>query len=116
MLCFSQEKPTEIVSYIKFFFFFKIDELGFIPSIYAKNSLYFWVFLSFHLSCVSPQRPAHVITMEHGKSGYSCDIVTERVRWRLATRCLKANKQTRLVERKVCFISDAGNWGEGWNA
>ena len=23
----------------------------------------------------------------------------------------KAGKQARLVERKVCFISDAGNWG-----
>ena len=22
----------------------------------------------------------------------------------------KANEETRLVERKVCFISDAGNW------
>ena len=25
----------------------------------------------------------------------------------------KANKEARLVERKVCFISDAGNWGWG---
>ena len=26
----------------------------------------------------------------------------------------KANKQARLVERKICFISDAGNWrGDG---
>ena len=25
----------------------------------------------------------------------------------------KANKQARLVERTVCFISDAGNWGLG---
>ena len=24
----------------------------------------------------------------------------------------KANKQAKLVERKVCFISDASNWGE----
>ena len=31
----------------------------------------------------------------------------------LAARCSKANKQPRLVERKVCFISDAGNWGQG---
>ena len=85
-------------------------------AIYAKNSLYFWIFLAFHLSCVSAQRPACVITMEHGESVSSCDIVTERVWWGLATHCSKANKQTRLVERKVCFISDAGNWGEGWNA
>ena len=113
MPCFSQEKPTEIISYIKFF---KIHELGSIHSIYAKNSLYFWIFLAFHLSCVSAQRPACVITMEHGESVSSCDIVTERVWWGLATHCSKANKQTRLVERKVCFISDAGNWGEGWNA
>ena len=26
----------------------------------------------------------------------------------------KANKQARLVERKACFISDASNWGRGW--
>ena len=26
----------------------------------------------------------------------------------------KANKQARLVERKVCFTSDANNWGRGW--
>ena len=26
---------------------------------------------------------------------------------------LKASKQARLVERKVCFTSDAGNWGRG---
>ena len=32
--------------------------------------------------------------------------------WLLAAQ--KANKQARLVERKVCFISDAGNWGGGW--
>ena len=25
----------------------------------------------------------------------------------------KANKEPVLVERKVCFILDAGNWGEG---
>ena len=25
----------------------------------------------------------------------------------------KAHKEARLVERKVCFISDAGNWGRG---
>ena len=27
--------------------------------------------------------------------------------------CSRASKQVRLVERKVCFISDAGNWGGG---
>ena len=26
----------------------------------------------------------------------------------------KASKQARLVEMKVCFISDASNWGGGW--
>ena len=31
----------------------------------------------------------------------------------LAVHHSKANKQARLVERKVCFISDAGNWGTG---
>ena len=31
----------------------------------------------------------------------------------LAAPCSKANKQARLVERKVCFISDADNWGCG---
>ena len=30
-----------------------------------------------------------------------------------AARCPKASNQPRLVERKVCFISDAGNC-EGW--
>jgi len=30
-----------------------------------------------------------------------------------ATHCSKANKQSRVVERKVCFISDAGNWVVG---
>ena len=30
----------------------------------------------------------------------------------LDTYCSKANKQTMLVERKICFISDAGNWRE----
>ena len=28
-----------------------------------------------------------------------------------AACCSKVNKQARLVERKVCFISDASNWG-----
>ena len=34
----------------------------------------------------------------------------------LAAHCSKANRQARLVERKVWFISDASNWGErgGW--
>ena len=32
----------------------------------------------------------------------------------LAARCSKANKQTRLVEGKVCFISDGGNLAGGW--
>ena len=31
--------------------------------------------------------------------------------WDLAAHCLKANEHVRLVERNVCFISDAGNWG-----
>jgi len=29
--------------------------------------------------------------------------------WDLAALCSKANKQARLMTRKVCFISDAGN-------
>ena len=29
-----------------------------------------------------------------------------------AAHLSKANKQDRLVERKVCFISDASNWGQ----
>ena len=28
----------------------------------------------------------------------------------LAAHCSKANKQVRLVERKICFISDGSNW------
>ena len=34
--------------------------------------------------------------------------------WGLAAHCLKASKQVRLVEKKVCFISYAGNWQEQW--
>ena len=30
-----------------------------------------------------------------------------------AARCSKANKQAKLVERKVCSISDASNWEAG---
>ena len=30
---------------------------------------------------------------------------------RLAAHCPKANKQGRLVEKKVCFISDVSTWG-----
>ena len=33
--------------------------------------------------------------------------------WGPAARRSKANKQARLVEREVCFISDAGHWGRG---
>ena len=32
----------------------------------------------------------------------------------LAAHHSKANKQARLVERKFCFSSDAGNWRGGW--
>ena len=39
------------------------------------------------------------------------DIVTES--GGPAAQCSKANKGARLVERKVCFILDASNWG-GW--
>ena len=35
---------------------------------------------------------------------------TKRV-WGPSAGCSKVNKQARLVERKVCFISDAGSWG-----
>ena len=31
----------------------------------------------------------------------------------LAAHCSKANEEAGLVERKVCFILDAGNGGEG---
>ena len=30
-------------------------------------------------------------------------------KWGLAAHCSKANKEARLVERKVCFILEAGN-------
>ena len=36
---------------------------------------------------------------------------TERWVWGPAAHHSKANKEARLVERKVCFISDVGNWG-----
>ena len=32
----------------------------------------------------------------------------------LAAHCSKANEEARLVERKVCFISSAGNFGWRW--
>ena len=35
-------------------------------------------------------------------------------KWGLVTHCLKANKGARLVERKACYMLDAGNWGGGW--
>ena len=40
-------------------------------------------------------------------------------KWGPAACCFKANKKARLVERKVCFILDAGNWlcwggGRAW--
>ena len=34
--------------------------------------------------------------------------------WDMAACCLKANKQARLVESKVCFFSDSGKWQWGW--
>ena len=37
--------------------------------------------------------------------------VTERIVGSPAAHCLRGNKQARLVERKVCFISDACNCG-----
>ena len=40
-----------------------------------------------------------------------CQTVTGRCGVGLTTRCPKANKQARLVERKVCFFSDASNLG-----
>ena len=30
-------------------------------------------------------------------------------KWGLSSRCSKANKEARLVERNVCFILEAGN-------
>ena len=44
----------------------------------------------------------------HSSSG----LVTKSV-WDPAARCSKANKQAKLMERKVCFISDASIWGLG---
>ena len=35
---------------------------------------------------------------------------TKRWAWGPAAHHSKANKEARLVEREVCFISDAGNW------
>ena len=42
------------------------------------------------------------------------DSVTERVCVGPAACCSRADKQARLVGRKVCFISDASNWDRGW--
>ena len=32
-------------------------------------------------------------------------------KWDLAVHCSKVIKEARLVERKLCFILDASNWG-----
>ena len=40
-----------------------------------------------------------------------CQTVPERRGVGLTVRCPKVNKQARLVERKVCFNSDASNLG-----
>ena len=45
-------------------------------------------------------------------------LLKERVWWGSGCLLLKSEYTGRLVERKVCFISDAGIWGgelgEGW--
>ena len=42
------------------------------------------------------------------------DSVTERVCVGPVACFSRADKQARLLERKVCFISDASNWDGGW--
>ena len=39
-----------------------------------------------------------------------CESVIKSVWWDPAAHHLKASKQARLVERKVCFTLDAGKW------
>ena len=53
----------------------------------------------------------HTHTHTHTCATWLCKIVDEGSVWGQAARHSKASKQTRLVEKKVCFISDAGNWG-----
>ena len=63
------------------------------------------------------QKPGRTVLYKRFKSGVHNlrdlmpgDLGTERYVVGLAAYLSKANKQARLVERKVCFISDASNW------
>ena len=50
------------------------------------------------------------------KSEIKRHLKEEEVRplpWGLGAHCPKVNKEARLVDREVCFISGAGNLGEG---
>ena len=42
------------------------------------------------------------------------EVLLQGMRWGGGVSChSKTNKQARVVERKVCFISDASTWGRG---
>ena len=54
----------------------------------------------------------HNLLITCGVSMLQENSVTERM-WRgLAAHLSKTNKQSKLVERKVCFLSDAYRWGK----
>ena len=50
----------------------------------------------------------YVMIISYHWRSYCCYL--KSVWWSLAARCPEANKQATLVERKVCFVSDASNW------
>ena len=65
------------------------------------------------LGAIFQERTNSIVLGPKMKRAWSSKLfVTERV-WYLAACHSKVNKQVRLVERKVCFISDASMWGEG---
>lgn len=79
MPCLSIEKPTGIISCIKSF----QNRSTWLHSFpYAKNSLYFGIFLSFYLSCASAHRSAYiqVHTRAHTQlCSYTASRSTKRV-------------------------------------
>ena len=50
--------------------------------------------------------------LEERRAQVTSDIVTESGVWLLAVR--RADKEAKLVEKKVCFILDSSNLGGGW--
>ena len=60
------------------------------------------------LQSTGSQRVRHNRATERNWCAYRCFLKV----WGLANHLLKANEQGRLVEKKFCLISDAGNWSD----